>query len=229
MKKAKPQGILTRQINEYLHELQRPRDEVLAELERDAEKNEVGIIGPLCGSLLSLLATSCKARNILEIGTATGYSGIWLGRVAKQNGGKLITIENDHQRQAIAVSSFGKAGIAENVEITAEDAVEAVPRIARERRGEFDIVFLDLNDKSLYLELLEHCISAVRVGGYFVADNTLWRGLVSVRSNRDKVATIIRKFNMLMFADERLLPVIVPLRDGMTVALKVSERRPTIL
>ena len=93
--KSTPPGIVTPEVDRYLHEIQRPRDTVLASLEKDAEENDVPIIGPLGGPLLSLAAQSCRAKNILEIGTATGYSGIWLGRVAQQNGGKLITIERE--------------------------------------------------------------------------------------------------------------------------------------
>ena len=216
-------GIVTPKVNAYLLDLQRPRDKVLSALEKDAEENDVPIIGPLCGALLSLAAQSCKAKNILEIGTATGYSGIWLGRVAAQNGGKLITIERDHLRRAKAKKSFEAAGISDSVEILAEDASEAVPRLAKERKGEFDVVFLDIGDKTLYLSLYPHCVNLLRVGGYFLADNTLWDGLVAVPSDRSKVTSLIRKFNRTLYSDKRLFPVIVPLRDGTTIALKTSE------
>ena len=218
-----PPGIVTLQVDAYLLGLQRPRDKVLSALEKDAEENDVPIIGPLCGALLSLAAQSCKAKNILEIGTATGYSGIWLGRVATANGGKLVTIERDHLRRAKAKKSFEAAGLSDSVEILAEDASEAVPRLAKERKGEFDVVFLDIGDKTLYLDLYPHCVKLLRVGGYFLADNTLWNGSVADASDRSKVTFTIRKFNEVVYSDKKVFPVIVPLRDGLMMALKTSD------
>lgn len=220
---ATPPGIVTPQVDRYLHEIQRPRDKVLSALESDAEENGVPIIGPLGGPLLSLVAQSCKAKNILEIGTATGYSGIWLGRVAAQNSGKLLTIERDYVRRAKARKSFEAAGIANSVEILTEDASEAVPRLAKERAGEFDVVFLDIGDKKQYPSLYPHCVRLLRVNGFFIADNTLWQGLVGVPSDKSEATSTIRKFNKLVYSDKRMFPVIVPLRDGTTVALKTSE------
>ena len=106
--------VITLAVKQYLDETHRPRDAVLSELEKDAEKNEVPISGHLIGGTLSILARSSKAKNILEIGTATGYSGIWLARVAAANSGKLTTIELDPERQRIAERALRKAGIKEN-------------------------------------------------------------------------------------------------------------------
>ena len=208
-------------MEKYLYGLQRPRDKVLSFLEKDAVKNNVPIIGPLVGNFLSMLATTCKAKNILEIGTATGYSGIWLGRVAKQNDGKLTTIEFDPGRVKIASKSFEDAGIADSVEIVTGDARKEVPRIVKSSRENLDVVFLDVGDKSLYVDLLEDSIRLLRLGGYLIADNTLWKGRVATGA-RDKDTTTIKEFNKRVFADERFLPSLIPLRDGVTVALKVK-------
>jgi len=208
-------------VEKYLYGLQRPRDKVLSFLEKDAVKNNVPIIGPLVGNFLSMLATSCKAKNILEIGTATGYSGIWLGRVAKQNDGKLTTIEFDPGRVKIASKSFEDAGIADSVEIVTGDARKEVPRIVKSSRENLDVVFLDVGDKSLYVDLLEDSIRLLRLGGYLIADNTLWKGRVATGA-RDKDTTTIKEFNKRVFTDERFLPSLIPLRDGVTVALKVK-------
>jgi len=212
-------GITAEPVEKYLYSLLRPRDKVLTFLEQDAEKNNVRIIGPLVGNFLSLLATSCKAKNILEIGTATGYSGIWLGRVARQNGGKLTTIEADPSRVEIASKSFHDAGIEDFVEIINGDARKEVPNIAKRSPGKFDLAFIDVGDKSLYVELLEDCIVALSIGGYLVADNTLWKGRVATAA-RDRDTTTIKEFNKKVFADVRLLPALLPMRDGVIVALK---------
>lgn len=208
-------------VEKYLLGLQRPLDKVLTFLEKDALKNKVPIIGPLVGNFLSMIATHCKAKNILEISTATGYSGIWLGRTAKQNGGKLITIEFDPARVKIASQSFEDAGIADSVEIVTGDARKEVPRILKSLKETLDVVFLDVGDKSLYVDLLEDGIQLLRSGGYLIADNTLWKGRVATGA-RDKDTTTIKEFNKRVFADERLLPTLIPLRDGVTVALKVK-------
>ncbi|MHB1869128.1 MAG: O-methyltransferase [Nitrososphaerales archaeon] len=219
--KADP-GIVNPIVEKYMLQILRPRDKTLQYLEKDARENSVPIIGPLCGNVLSLIATGCHAKNILEIGTATGYSGIWLARVAKKNSGKLITIEMDRKRLAIAKKSFSEAGVADSVTVLQGDAKEIVPKIAKKQKGRFDVVFEDVGDKSIYVDLLEPCIDALRVGGYLIADNSLWSGRVAIPSSEDKDTNTIRKFNKLVYQDKRLLPVIIPLRDGMTVCLKTS-------
>ncbi|MGH2638812.1 MAG: O-methyltransferase [Rhabdochlamydiaceae bacterium] len=216
-------GIVNPKVEKYLEGLLRPRSKVLSYLEKDAEKNGVPIIGSLCGNLLALIATGCRAKNILEIGTATGYSGICLGLVAKKNSGKVITIEMDPDRRAIANRSFSDAGLDRVVKVILGDAREIVPRVSKEQRGKFDLVLLDVGDKSIYVELLEPLIDAIRVGGYLIADNTLWGGSVAVASDTTIETKTLRKFNSLVYEDERLLPVIIPLRDGLTIALKTSK------
>ncbi len=215
-------GITVQPVEEYIYSLLRPRDEVLTRLEDDAEKNNVPIVGPLVGNFLSLLATSCKARNILEIGTATGYSGIWLGRIAKKNGGKLVTVEADPSRIKIASNSFKDAGISDSVEIVHGDARKEVPKIVNQALGSFDIAFIDVGEKSLYIDLLEDCVKSIRNGGFLIADNTLWKARV-VAPSTDKDAQSLREFNKKVFADSRLLPSLIPIRDGVTIALKVAE------
>jgi len=220
--KADP-GIVNPMVEKYMSQILRPRDKILQYLEKDARENSVPIIGPLCGNVLSLIATGCHAKNILEIGTATGYSGIWLARVAKKNSGKLITIEMDRKRLEIAQKSFSEAGVADTVKVLQGDTKEIVPKIVKKQKGRFDVVFEDVGDKSIYVDLLEPCIDALRVGGYLIADNSLWSGRVALPSSEDNDTNTIRKFNKLVYQDKRLLPVIIPLRDGMTVCLKTSE------
>ncbi|HZW56635.1 MAG TPA: O-methyltransferase [Nitrososphaerales archaeon] len=217
-------GIVFPRTDKYLHSLLRPRDSVLTDLEKDAEKNNVPIVGPLVGNLLSIIAESCNARKVLEIGTATGYSGIWLGRVVKKNSGKLITIEMDPKRREIATRSFRRAELTENIELLSGDANEIVPRLARDERGEFDLVFLDVGDKKLYVDLFEPSAALLRKGGYLVADNVLWSGQVAVPSDKSSETVIIRKFNNLVYSDSRFQPAIIPLRDGVMLARKITDK-----
>jgi predicted O-methyltransferase YrrM len=216
-------GITTEPVEKYLYRLLKQRDNVLAFLEKGADEKDIPIIGPVVGNFLSLLATSCAARNILEIGTATGYSGIWLGRVAKQNGGKLTTIEMDPSRAKIASKSFYDADLADSIELVIGDARKEVPRIAKTLTGKVDFVFIDVGEKSLYVDLLEDCVKVLRVGGYLTADNTLWTGKVA-SSARDRDTTTLREYNKRVYSDERLLPSLVPIRDGVTIALKLKDK-----
>jgi predicted O-methyltransferase YrrM len=219
-------GIVYPKTEFYLYELLRPRDRILQEMERYAERNDVPIIGPLAGALLTTISSSCKAKLGLEIGTAIGYSGILLGRQIAENSstGKLITIERDPKMRNLAQSNFEKAGLGKNVEIIQGDARKVVPELSRKRIGEFDIILLDVGEKTLYPELLDPCVLLLREGGFLLADNILWRGLVADASNKHKETLKMRKFNTAVYEEKRLRPLIVPLRDGVMVAEKVSTK-----
>jgi caffeoyl-CoA O-methyltransferase len=219
---ARPE-ITNTKVEEYLYGVLGPRDPVLTILEKDAEKNAVPIVGPLVGNFLSLIAESVQAKNILEIGTATGYSGIWLGRVAKKNGGKLTTIESDPSRVKIAKKSFQDAGISDSVEVLQGDARVEVPKTVKSRSGSFDVAFIDVGDKSLYTDLLDNCVKSLRNGGFLLADNTLWSGRVVDPSQNDPDTKALREFNKRVSLDKRLHPAIIPLRDGVTAALKLAD------
>ncbi|MDA4111187.1 MAG: O-methyltransferase [Thaumarchaeota archaeon] len=221
-KARKHLNVVTEEVEKYLNKIQRARDPVLLSLEKDAEENDVPILGPLVGNFLSIIVQACNAKNVLEVGTATGYSGIWLARATSANSGKLTTIEMDPDRKKIAERAFVKAGLINNVEMILGDAGKEVPEIAQSRPGQFDLVFMDVGDKKLYEELIDSCIRALKTGGLFIADDTLYRG-VAIPSVGQKKTKTMRKFNKIMFADERLKPSIIPLGDGLTVAVKISD------
>ncbi len=103
------------------------------------------------------------------------------------------------------------------------DARKEVPRIAKTLTGKVDFVFIDVGEKSLYVDLLEDCVKVLRVGGYLTADNTLWTGKVA-SSARDRDTTTLREYNKRVYSDERLLPSLVPIRDGVTIALKLKDK-----
>jgi predicted O-methyltransferase YrrM len=216
--------IITPQVTNYIDKIQRKRDRVLLDLETDAIENNVPILGPFVGNFLSIMAHSCNAKNILEIGTATGYSGIWLARVAAENSGKLVTIEIDDERMARARKAFEKAGLTPHVETILGDAEKIVREMAISRRAEFDMVFMDVGSKKLYAELLDSCLSALRDGGIFLADDTLYFG-VAESSIRNERARNMRRFNRLVSTDKRLESQIIPLGDGITLAFKKSDQK----
>lgn len=215
-------GIVFPKTEEYLYGLLRPRDAILRSLEADAEKNSVPIIGPLVGNLLAFVIKVSGARTALEIGTATGYSGLWMAMELALNSGHLTTIEMDEGRIKKAEETFSKVGVASVVNILKGDAKKILPRLARDRKGEFDLIFLDVGEKSFYVDALEHCIELLGEGGLLLADNVLWGGYVGDPSDRSSQTQTMRKFNKMVFTDRRLDPLIVPLRDGVLIARKSS-------
>ena len=174
------------------------------------------IVGPAEGSLLHILARALGARRILELGTAIGYSGAWLAR-ALPEGGELVTVERDSGTADLARRNFEAAGVADRVRIEVGEAGEVLPRL----RGPFDMVFNDI-DKSQYLDVLPHCLRLLRVGGLLVTDNVLWQGEVA-RGSRSREARTIRAYNEALARDPRVMAAIVPLRDGVSIALKVRD------
>jgi predicted O-methyltransferase YrrM len=216
--------ILDHRVDKYLLALLPKRDPVLRSLEEDAEKRSVPIIGPLCASVISILLKSFKAEKALEIGTATGYSGIWIARALSGKSARLTTIEMDPSRRREAQQNFQKAGVSRKVKMLSGNAAEIVPELAKSNPKSFDAVFLDVGDKTLYVKLLEHCIALLREGGFLIADNTLWGGQVADPHDRSKPTTVIRKFNKLVLSDKRLDASIIPLRDGFTIARKKSNK-----
>jgi len=210
-------------VEKYLSSLLPERDAVLARLESDAQKRGVPIIGPLVGNVISMIVHSSGATKALEVGTATGYSGIWIARALSGPRRKLTTIEMDEERIAEASRSFKEAGLEKSVEIMRGDARKVVPQIVERNPGGFDIVFLDVGDKTLYVDLLEPCLEGLREGGFLLADNTLWGGEVANPKNSLPETQVIRQFNELLVQDKRLQASIIPIRDGFSIALKKKQ------
>jgi len=129
----------------------RPRDALLLALEEEAGKEGIPIIGPVVGQFLHILARAMQAKQILELGTATGYSAIYLARACQSLKGKLVTLEKDEGMAKRAQASFQKAGLEHCIEIRVGDALAEVTNM----KGPFDLIFLDI-DKEGYLPLLSH-------------------------------------------------------------------------
>lgn len=217
-------GILYQKVEDYLYSIIPKRDSILTLIEKDAEKNSVPIIGPLEGRTISIILSASNAQRALEIGTATGYSGIWISRALRGKSRKLFTIELDESRRRKAQQNFERAGVSKYVEILAGDATAIVPRLASSQRESFDLVFLDIGKKSLYVDLLSDCLKLLKPEGFLIADNTLWNGEVADPESKGEEALTMKKFNKLVFSDARLDATIIPIRDGFTVARKKSNK-----
>jgi caffeoyl-CoA O-methyltransferase len=212
--------IVPDQIERYLAQLNRQVDTVLADLAAQGSRRDLPLIDAEVGALLRVQATAIAARRILEIGTAIGYSGIWLARALPPDG-MLISIERDPHRAAEARANFERAGLADRASVMVGDASRLVAKVS----GPFDLIFQD-GDKQLYGPLLDRLIALLRPGGLLVADNVLWDGEVvpgfvarPVKNPEDTEA--IAGYNLRLAADPRLLTTWVPLRDGLAISVKV--------
>ena len=183
-------------------------------MEEEADTGAVPIIGPLVGRFLYNLARSARAKNVLEIGTAIGYSGIWLARAVAPLKGSVTTIDKDPERVKTANHNISEAKLGKTIKVLEGDALEILPTL----REEYDFVFLD-TDKSIYLDAFKMSIKKLRQGGLFVADNTLWGGDVA-KGGKSETTQVMIKFNKEVSSYPGLSTVIVPLRDGVTVGLK---------
>ena len=142
------------------------RDELLVELEAEAEREDIPITGPVVAELLYILACVAKARRILELGTAIGYSTIYLAKACEAFNGRVVSLENDSTMAARAKQNFQKAGVANLIEIQVKDALQALPKM----KGKFDYIFMDI-EKQDYIRVLPDCERLLVKGGLLVADN----------------------------------------------------------
>jgi predicted O-methyltransferase YrrM len=206
-------GILNTKVEEYLADLLPKRDEVISEMERYAKKHDVPIIGPVVARMIYLVAQISGAKRIFEMGSAIGYSTIWLARAAGPEAEVYYT-DGDPANAARARGYFKRAGAENSIQIMTGDAVNLIDQVP----GEFDLIFIDV-DKHQYPEALRKAVPRLRPGGLLLTDNVLWSGKVS-RKSTDGRTRAIQQFNKLIYSSPDLFPIIIPLRDGVAVCRK---------
>jgi caffeoyl-CoA O-methyltransferase len=208
-------GIIADRVDEYLYSLLPARDEVLAEMEAEATANDVPIVGPAVGRLLHQLATMIHAKSVFELGSAIGYSTIWWAQAVGETG-RVVYTDGSRKNADKARSYFDRAGVTSRITIHTGDALE----ILSEQKEQFDIIFNDV-DKHDYPRVLRLIAPRLRKGGLFITDNTLWSGKVAAAAvPEDKATAGVQEFNRLLYASPDFYPVLLPLRDGVTVAVK---------
>jgi predicted O-methyltransferase YrrM len=188
-----------------------PRPELLKRLEAEAETERIPIVGPVVGELLFILARAMGARRILELGTATGYSAIYLGQAVAPEPGGVLTLENDPAMALRARDNIAAAGLTALVKVQVGEAQV----IMNDLTGPYDLIFMDIN-KEGYLQALADCHRLLRQGGLLVADNTGFQGTAD--------------FNQALLTDRRwrsvnllaLLPSHSPEKDGLALAVKMA-------
>ena len=207
-----------KEIDKYILNHIEPEDEILKELDRETHLNVAGarmISGHLQGQVLTMFSKIIKPKNILEIGTFTGYSAICLAKGLQENG-KLITIEIDDELENMARNYIVKAGVEHKIVQLIGAALEIIPTL----NETFDLVFIDAQ-KPEYSAYYNAVFEKVKNGGFIIADNTLWSGKVLETPAEDDYQTRgIIEFNTMIKNDDRIEKVILPLRDGMTIIRK---------
>jgi len=201
-------------VDDYLYSMLPPRDEVLAEMEDYATQHTVPIVGPAVARVLQQLAMMINAQHVFEMGSAIGYSTIWWAR-AVSDGGRVIYTDGDAQNAERARGYFGRAGVANRIDIRIGDALE----LLSEQKQEFDIIFLDV-DKEDYPRAFRLVAPRLRKGGLFITDNVLWSGRVTHKNPSDARTKAIQEFNHLLYKSPDFFTTILPIRDGLAVALK---------
>lgn len=206
--------ITTEAVETYVYAMLPERDEVLAQIEAEAVKRKVPIVGPAVGRVLHQLALISGAKTVFELGSAIGYSTIWWAKALGKDG-RVTYTDSDHKNANEARGYFEKAGVADRIAIKVGDALE----LLSEEKREFDIIFCDI-DKEDYPRALRLALPRIRKGGLLVADNVLWSGRVAEKDPKEASTRAIQEFNRLIYSSPDLFTTILPIRDGVAVAVK---------
>jgi caffeoyl-CoA O-methyltransferase len=208
-------GYILDDVEEYLYKLLPERDAVVSEMEDYAAQNRIPIIGPAVARMLALFVQVSGAKRIFEMGSAIGYSTIWLARAAGPKG-KVIYTDGDPEKATRAKEYFRRTAVAKRIEVRVGNALE----LLKKSPGKFDLIFNDV-DKHQYPDALHAALPKLKSGGLFITDNTLWSGKAARPASPDDINTLgVQELNRLVYASKELYPVLIPLRDGVTVCRK---------
>ena len=206
-------GITVPEVEDYLYAMLPARDAVLTDMEAQAGREGLPIVGPAVGRFLYQLAVISKAKRIFEMGSAIGYSTIWWARAVGEEG-KVIYTDGDKKRAEQARKYFERAGVADRITVELGDALE----ILSEQKQPYDIIFVDV-DKPDYPRALRLALPKLKSGGMLITDNVLWSGKVA-QPKPDESTRAILEFNRLISESKDLFTTILPLRDGLAVCVK---------
>lgn len=207
-------------LEEYISTHSTPENDILASITRETHLHVLNphmLSGHVQGRVLSMISHMLHPKHILELGTFTGYSALCLAE-GLEEGGKLVTIEHNDELEEMIRRNLARSPLGERIELRIGDCILEIEKL----EGPFDLVFIDA-DKREYCAYLEALYPLVPIGGFILADNTLWDGhIVDPAYDKDKQTLGLRAFNDHVAADERFEQVILPLRDGLTIIRKVK-------
>lgn len=206
---------ITLQDLRYLDELHGDLDGVFAKMDAEAAAENIPIVSSSIGHALRVLVRATAARRIVEVGTATGYSALWMATALPADG-RIVTIDPDRSRTDRARAYWREAGVADRIEVVSGRALEVLPKL----RGPFDLAFVDAL-KIEYDGYLAALLPLLRPGGTVLVDNLLWDGRASGAVAADDGDTLaIREFNRRFVKDPRLDATILSVGDGLGVGVK---------
>jgi caffeoyl-CoA O-methyltransferase len=205
-------------IDTYLRSLQTRHDEdALLEMEAEGERRDFPIVGRNVGVTLELLARSIQARTVFELGSGFGYSAYWFARAVGPEG-EVHCTDGDPENEVAAAGFLARAGLVDRIHYHVGDAVTWL----NDTPGTFDVIYDDI-DKDGYPNAWRAACERVRLGGLYICDNVLWSGRVPADGEPpDAVTGAIREHNTLIAADDRFVSSILPIRDGVMVALRIA-------
>ena len=208
--------IVNPDVEDYMRTLQARHDEqVLLEMEKEAEEQDFPIVGRLVGVTLEVLARAVRAQKVIELGSGFGYSAYWFSR-AVGPAGELHLTDGDPNNEEKALDYLYRAALDGPVVFHVGDAVETLLSL----QAPWDVVYNDI-DKHGYPDAWKAASERIRLGGLYICDNALWSGRV-VGKDPDDWTRAIMEHNRLIAEDERYVSAIIPTRDGVMAALRVS-------
>lgn len=175
-------------------------------------------ISPDQGRFMGLLVRLMQAKKALEVGVFTGYSSLSVA-MALPDDGKLIACDVSEEYTAIAQRYWKRAGVENKIDLRIAPAIDTLDQLLQDQAGTFDLAFIDA-DKGNYANYYDRIIQLVRSGGLILIDNVLWSGRVADKADHDKITNTIRDFNAKVAKDDRVFATILPIADGLTLALK---------
>lgn len=208
-------------INDYILSHSEPEPDYLYRLYRATNIHMLHgrmASGHLQGRLLKMMVSMIRPKNILEVGTFSGYSAICMAEGLPDDG-RVYTFEINDEQEDFTRPWIENSPVADKIEFIIGDAITEAPRLGIT----FDMAFID-GDKRTYVETYEMALALLRPGGYILADNTLWDGHVTDPAyDRDQQTMGIRRFNDHLAQDSRVEQVILPLRDGLTIIRRLDN------
>jgi caffeoyl-CoA O-methyltransferase len=206
--------IVNPQIEEYLKSLAPTDDIILKEMEELGKERNFPIVGPLVGKLLHQLALTIGAERIFEMGSGFGYSAYWFAKAVHDSGTVFFT-EFSKDNAHLALNFFKRAEVDDRIKIHVGDSLSILDSIP----GHFDIIFNDI-DKEHYPLVVEKASNRLRKGGLLIADNILWFGRV-LRDGDSSSTKGVKEFTRLLLSEKGFLTTIIPIRDGISISLKL--------
>jgi caffeoyl-CoA O-methyltransferase len=203
-------------IEDYIRGLLVRYDEpVLLDMEAHAAEHGFPIVGRMCGVTIEMLTRAVSAQRVFELGSGFGYSAYWFAR-ATGPAGEIHLTDGDAANEVKARGYLSRSGAWDRVTFHVGDALTSFAEVD----GNFDVVYCDV-DKTGYPDCWRAACDRIRIGGLWMCDNTLWSGRV-LDADRDENTLAIDEHNRLVASDDRYVSIIVPLRDGLLCALRVS-------